>query len=64
MGSEEEQFLPETLLELEEVGRLAREGCPMDLTEGREPFAVVTTEEEVDTLVGVYPEELSDDLYW
>ena len=63
MRGEEEQFLPDTLLDLPEVGRLPREGCPMDLTEGREPFAVVTTEEEVDTLVGVYPEELSDDLY-
>ncbi len=35
----------------------------MDLAECREPFSVVPFEEEVDTPVGVYAEELSNDLY-
>lgn len=35
----------------------------MYLTEGREPCSVVSSEEEVDVLVGVYAEELTDDLY-
>jgi hypothetical protein len=34
----------------------------VDLTERREPLCVVPSEEEVDGLVGVHPEELSDDL--
>jgi hypothetical protein len=35
----------------------------MHLGEGREPFSVVTPKEEIDGLVGVDAEELSDDLY-
>ncbi len=34
----------------------------MDLAEGGEPLCVVAAEEEVDALVGVYAEELADDL--
>src|SRR5215208_3556337 len=62
VGDEEKQFLPEALLNLPEVGRLPGEGGPMDLTKGGEPLAIVPLEEEVDTRVGVHPEELSDDL--
>src|SRR5918995_2364848 len=58
-----EQVLPEHLLYGPEVGRLAAEGGAVDSLEGRKPFAVVSAEEEVDTLVGVYAEELSDDFY-
>jgi hypothetical protein len=58
--SEAEELLPEILFDLPEVGCLPTEGGPMDLAEGREPFAVVPSEEEVDSLVGVDAEELSD----
>jgi hypothetical protein len=34
----------------------------MNLAEGREPFTVVTPKEEMDGLLGVYAEELCDDL--
>lgn len=53
MGSKGEKLLPEALLELPEVGRLAGKGRPMHLAEDGEPFSIVTTEEEVDRLVGV-----------
>jgi hypothetical protein len=59
---ERKELLPEALLDLPEVGRLATEGGPMHLTEGGEPFAVVTAEEEADALVGIEPQELADDL--
>jgi hypothetical protein len=39
---------------------LTGEGGAVDLAEGREPLGVVATEEEVDALVGVYAEELSN----
>jgi hypothetical protein len=35
----------------------------MYLTESGEPLAVVPSEEQVDALVGVEPQELTDDLY-
>ena len=35
----------------------------MYLAEGGEPLRVVPPEEEVDALVGVYPQKLSDDLH-
>jgi hypothetical protein len=63
VGSEQEQFLPEALFDLREVGRLPGEGGPMDLIEGGKPFAVVLSEEEVGGLVGVDAEELADDLH-
>jgi hypothetical protein len=53
VGSEDKKLLPEVFLELPEVGRLASEGGPMDLAEGREPLAVVTPKEEVDGLESV-----------
>jgi hypothetical protein len=64
VGGEREGLPPEALLELPEVGGLAGEGGAVDLAEGREPLGVVAAEEEeeVDALVGVYAEELSDDL--
>jgi hypothetical protein len=58
--SESEEFLPETLLDLPEVGSLPSEGGPMHLTEGRKPFTVVAAEERVYALVGVEPKELAD----
>ncbi len=63
MGGEREELLPKALLDLPEVGRLPGEGGAVDLAEGREPFAVVAAEEEVDALVGVEAEELTDDLH-
>jgi hypothetical protein len=62
VGREQEQFLPEEFLDPPEVGALAGEGIPMNLTEGRKPRAVVPLEEEVDGLVGVHPEEFAHDL--
>ena len=62
VGSEGEKLLPEAFLELPEVGRLPREGCQMDLIEGRKLFAIMPLEEEVDTLGGVEPQELAYDL--
>src|SRR5215207_3049619 len=56
------EILPEALLDLPEVGRLAAESGPMHLAKGGKPLCVVTAEEEVDVLVGVYPKELSNDL--
>jgi len=61
VGSEGEEFLPEALLDLPEVGGLTGEGGAVDLPEGREPFSVVAAEEEVDALVSVYAEELAYD---
>jgi hypothetical protein len=58
-----EQLLPEVFLDLPEVCGLPREGGAMHRPEGREPFAVVPSEEEVDALVGVYSKELAYDLY-
>ena len=60
MRGECEELLPETLLDLPEVGGLAGEGGPMDLKKCREPFAVVPSEVAVECLVGVYPQELAD----
>jgi len=58
-----EELLPETLLDPPEVGRLPGEGGPMYLAESRKPCSVVPSDEEVDALVGVETEELTDDLY-
>jgi hypothetical protein len=63
MGGERKELLPEALFDLPEVGSLAAECGPMYLTEGGEPFSIVTTKEEVDGLVGIEPQELADDLY-
>jgi hypothetical protein len=60
--SEREELLPEMLLHLPEVCRLAGEGGPMYLLEGRKPFPIVPFEEEVDAFVGVDAEKLPDDL--
>ena len=60
VGGERKKLLPEALLDLPKVGCLSEEGGPMDLVEGGEPPSVVPAEEEVDALVGVYAEELSD----
>ena len=60
MRGECEELLPETLLDLPEVGGLAGEGGPMDLKKCREPFTVVPSEVAVECLVGVYPQELAD----
>jgi hypothetical protein len=60
--SEREELLPEVLLDLPEVGGLAGEGGAMNRAEGGEPLSVVPTEEEVDVFIGVYAEELADDL--
>jgi hypothetical protein len=62
VGSEREKLLPEALLYFPEVGCLPSEGSPVHLAESRKPFSVVTTEEEVDALVGVDTEELAYDL--
>jgi hypothetical protein len=62
MRGEEQQLLPEALFDLPEVGGLPSEGGAVDLVEGWEPLGVVAAEEEVDALVGVDTEELSDDL--
>jgi hypothetical protein len=62
VGSEDEEFLPDALLDLPEVGGLTGEGGRMHFAEGGEPLRVVRAEEEVDVLVGVYAEELSYDL--
>jgi hypothetical protein len=62
MRNEREEILPEALLGLPEVGRLPGGGSPMYLTQSGEPFTVVTAEKEVDSLVGVEPQELPDDL--
>jgi hypothetical protein len=63
VGSEGEKLLPESFLDLPEVGCLPREGGAVDDPERREPLTVVPSEEEVDTLVGVEPQELAHDLY-
>ena len=44
-------------------GRLATESGAMSFFEGWKPFAVVATEVGVDALVGVYAEELTNDLH-
>ena len=61
--SEGEELLPEVFLEPPEVGSLAGKGGPVHLAESGEPLRVVPAEEEVDVLVGVYAEELADNLY-
>ena len=63
VGSEGEELLPEVFLELPEVSRLSGEGGAMDLSEGGEPLAIMTSEVVEDGLVGVYSEELAYDLY-
>jgi hypothetical protein len=60
VGSEAEKLLPEVFFDLPEVGSLPREGGAMHLLESAEPLCVVPSEEEVDALVGVEAEELSD----
>jgi len=60
--SEGEKLLPEELLYLPEVGGLPSESGAMDLAEGGEPLCVVPSEVAVDGFVGVYAEELTDDL--
>jgi hypothetical protein len=60
VGSESEELSPEELFDLPEVGTLPSEGGPMDLKKCGEPFAVVPSEEEVECLVSIYAEELSD----
>ena len=62
VGSESEEFLPETLLDLPKVCRLASEGSAMDLAESGKPLCVVSLEEKIDVLVGVYAKELPNDL--
>src|SRR5215203_6381274 len=62
VGSVGQELLPEEFLDLPQVGRLPGEGTAMNLAECREPLGVVPSEEEVDALVGVYPQKLSDDL--
>jgi len=62
VGRERKELLPEALLGLPEVGRLPDEGGPVYLAEDGEPLGVMPAEEEVDVLVGVHPEELSDEL--
>jgi hypothetical protein len=57
---EEEEILPKALLYLPEVSRLPGEGGTVDLAYSREPLAVVAAEEEVDALIGVDAEELSN----
>ena len=57
-----EQFLPEALFDLPEVGRLAGEGCTVDFAQGGEPLAIMLPEVAKDCLVSVYPQELPDDL--
>jgi hypothetical protein len=42
---------------------LTGEGGAVHLAKGWEPLGVVSAEEEVDSLVGVYAEKLSYDLY-
>jgi hypothetical protein len=59
----EEQFLPEMLLDLPEVGCLTGEGGAVDIAESGEPLGVVAPKEEMDALVGVYAEELADHFY-
>jgi len=54
--------LPEALLDLPEVGRLADAGGPMHLAEGWKPLAIMLPEVAKDSLVGVHAEELSDEL--
>src|SRR5215211_4256089 len=62
VGGVGQELLPEALLDLPQIGGLPSEGGPMDLAERGEPSSVVPLEEEADALVGVEPEELSDDL--
>jgi hypothetical protein len=51
--SQREQFLPNALLYLPEVCSLPAEGGAVDLSEGGEPFTVVSAEEQMDGLVSV-----------
>ena len=62
MRGEEEQFLPEALLNLPEVGRLPGEGGSMYLAKGGKLSVVMSAEEEVYVLIGVDAEVLADDL--
>ena len=63
VGGDGEELLPEALLYLPEVGTLTSEGGAVHLAKGWEPLGVVSAEEEVDGLVGVYAKELAYDLY-
>jgi hypothetical protein len=58
-----EELLPEALFEFPEVGCLPSESGAMYLAEGGGPFAVAPPEKAVDGLIGVYAEELADDLH-
>jgi hypothetical protein len=54
--------LPEVFLELPEVGCLPSEGGAMDRAQCRKPLAVMFSEVAKDSLIGVDPQELPDDL--
>jgi len=62
VGSEHEELLPEVFFDLEEVGCLTGEGGAVYFAQSGEPLMVVPSEEEVDGLVGVEPQELAYDL--
>jgi hypothetical protein len=62
VGGEREHLLPEVFLDLPEVGALSGEGGAVDFTQGWEALGVMTPEVTKDRLVGVEPQELSDDL--
>lgn len=54
--------MPEVFLYPPEVGTLTGEGGALDLAYSWELLGVVSSEEEVDALVGVEAEELADNL--
>jgi hypothetical protein len=58
-----EKLLPEAFLHLPEVGSLPGEGGAMDEAQRGKPLCVVPSDVAVDTLVGIYTEELSENLY-
>ena len=62
MRNKREEILPEVFLDLPEVCCLPSEGGAMDEAQRGKPLCVMPSEVAVDTLVGVQPQELTDDL--
>ena len=60
--SEDEELLPEALLDLPEVGTLSEEGGAVEFAYSGEPLAIMTPEVTKDRLVGAQTQELTDDL--
>ena len=62
MRSLGQELLPNALLNLPEVGRLAGEGSAVDFAKSGEPLTMMLPEVPKDRLVGVEPQKLTDDL--